>query len=78
MSRSNDLVSIIIPIYNSEQFLKESLESVINQTYANIEIICVDDGSNDGQTQATDESMWKSLANEVCVHVEPLLAQSNT
>lgn len=44
---SEELVSIIIPIYNSEKFLKKSLESAINQTYKNLEIICINDGSND-------------------------------
>jgi len=43
----SELVSVIIPVYNSAQFLKESLESIINQTYQNIEIICVNDGSTD-------------------------------
>ncbi len=43
----SELVSVIIPVYNSAQFLKESLESIINQTYSNIEIICVNDGSTD-------------------------------
>lgn len=43
----NQLVSIIIPIYNSESYLKDSMESLINQKYKNLEIICVDDGSTD-------------------------------
>lgn len=44
---SNPLVSIIIPTYNVEDFVEECLESVINQTYNNIEIIVIDDASTD-------------------------------
>ena len=40
-------ISIIIPVYNGENYLRESIESAINQTYKNIEIIVVNDGSND-------------------------------
>ena len=44
-------ISVIIPIYNSEKYLSECLESIINQTFKDIEIICVNDGSKDKSEQ---------------------------
>lgn len=41
------VVSVIVPIYNTEKYLKKCLESIINQTYMDIEIICINDGSTD-------------------------------
>ena len=47
MIMSQPLVSVIIPIYKVEEFLPDCLESVIHQTYSDLEIICVNDGSPD-------------------------------
>ena len=43
----NDLVSIIVPVYNVYEYLDECLKSLINQTYKNKEIIVINDGSTD-------------------------------
>lgn len=51
------LVSIIIPCYNSEQYLQDTLLSALNQTHADIEIICVDNGSNDKTIEIVESFM---------------------
>ena len=48
-------VSVVIPIYNVEDFLGECLESIINQTMDDIEIICVNDGSKDRSLEILNE-----------------------
>ena len=49
------LVSVIIPVYKVEQYLDECVASVVNQTYRNLEIILVDDGSPDDSGAICDE-----------------------
>ncbi len=58
-------VSIIIPMYNVEKYLKRCIESVLNQTVKNLEIICVNDGSPDNCPQICDE--WKEKDNRIVV-----------
>ena len=53
--QESPLVSVIIPIYNVEKYLRECLDSVINQSYTNLEIICVNDGSTDSSGEIVQE-----------------------
>lgn len=50
-----DLISVIVPVFNSEKFLDRCINSIINQTYKNLEIILVDDGSTDNSGKICDD-----------------------
>ena len=52
---SNVKVSVIVPVYNVEKYLKDCLDSVVNQTLEDIEIICVNDGSTDNSLAILEE-----------------------
>ena len=64
-------VSVIIPVYNTKQYLRECLDSVVNQTLRDIEIICVDDGSTDGSLAILREYQEKD--SRVSVYTQPNL-----
>jgi glycosyltransferase involved in cell wall biosynthesis/CDP-glycerol glycerophosphotransferase (TagB/SpsB family) len=61
-------VSVIIPVYNVEKYLKECLDSVINQTLKDIEIICVNDASPDNSATILDEYAKKDSRIKVITH----------
>ncbi len=62
MSSFNSLVSVIIPSYNHENYVQECIQSIIEQTYKNIELIVIDDGSKDNTWQKIQE--MKTICEE--------------
>ena len=58
---NSKLISVIIPVYNIKGFLRRCIHSVINQSYTNLEIILVDDGSTDGSEKICDSFSRKDL-----------------
>ena len=44
------LISVIVPIYNAEQYIDRCLKSILKQTYSNLEVLLIDDGSSDGSS----------------------------
>lgn len=61
----NPIISVIIPIFNVEKYIEDCLESVVNQTYRNLQIILVDDGSTDNCGEICDK--YATLDNRVSV-----------
>lgn len=64
-----DLISIIVPVYKVEQYLDECIETIVSQTYRNIEIVLVDDGSPDRCSEICDEWAEKDTRIHV-IHKE--------
>lgn len=56
---NNNLISVIIPVYNVSKYLRQCLDSIINQTYKNLEIILVNDGSTDDSLKICEEYKLK-------------------
>lgn len=52
---SKPLISVIVPVYNTEAYLERCINSILNQTYDNLEVICVDDGSTDRSGDILDK-----------------------
>lgn len=63
------MVSIIIPVYNTAKYLRECINSVLNQTYSDIEVLLVNDGSTDGSSEICDEYA-KQDERVKCFHLE--------
>lgn len=63
------IISVIIPVYNAEKYIEQCLDSIINQTYKELEIICIDDGSTD-QSLSIIETYAKKDSRIICLHKE--------
>ena len=58
MDNNRPLISVIVPVYNSEKHLKKCIDSVFSQTYQNWELVLVDDGSSDTSGEICDYYSW--------------------
>ena len=62
-------ISVVVPIYNTEEYLDECIESILNQTYKDIELILIDDGSTDRSGEICDK--YKAQDKRVTVAHTP-------
>ena len=67
MGNINEIVSVIVPVYNREKCIRKCIQSIQNQSYPDLEIIIVDDGSTD-KTREICDSMQKEDARISVLH----------
>ena len=60
---SKKLISVIVPVYNSEKYVNRCIDSILNQTYENLEVILIDDGSSDGSLKICES--WAEKDNRI-------------
>ena len=70
MNKTGDLVSVILSVYNSEKTIEECLNSLLSQTYKNIEILVIDDGSKDSSLEICKnyENKNKQIEKSIDLH----------
>jgi len=65
----SDLISIIVPVYNLRDYLDRCVNSIVRQTYSNLEILLIDDGSTDGSGQLAEA--WRQRDDRIAVYHKP-------
>lgn len=70
MEDNKRMVSIIMPVYNSEKFVSEAIESVLNQSYKNWELLIVNDGSTDQSPKIINDYAEKDSRIRVFPYLE--------
>ena len=71
-----EVISVIIPVFNSVQYLQQCMDSVVNQTYKNLEIICIDGGSTDGSLEILQNYADKDSRIEIICNQNDGLSQA--
>lgn len=61
-------ISIIVPVYNTQSYLEKCIESLMNQTFRDIEIICIDDCSSDNSKKILEQMSAKDKRVKVIYH----------
>lgn len=69
MNQHNPLISVIVPIYNTEKYLDECIGSIVNQTYSNLEILLINDGSTDNSLGICKKWARKDSRIKIISHV---------
>ncbi len=68
INNENTMIYVVIPVYNCKNYLEKAVNSVLNQPYKNLKIVCVDDGSTDGSSDLCDELAKKKSGEIITIH----------